>query len=224
MPVPMGAPSGTFSATDAITYGWNGFKANIGPLIVIALVIIAVNLVVSFLQQSFDNWLIGVVFNLLGLLLSLVLTLGLIRAALIILDGRHPKAEDVLRTDELGPYILATILVWLIVTVGLILCIIPGIIAGFLLQFYGYAILDRKADSVGGAPSSDPVGSLRTSYQITSKHVGELILLLILVFVVNMVGALLCGVGLLVSFPVTAIAIAYAWRFFSKGPIAPQLV
>jgi uncharacterized membrane protein len=223
VPVPMGATSGTFSATDAITYGWNGFKANLGPLIVIALVIIAVNLVVSFLQQSFDSWLVSMVFNLLGLLISLLLTLGLIRAALIIVDGRHPKAEDVLRTDHLGSYILATILVWLIVTVGIILCIIPGIIAGFLLQFYGYAILDGKSDAPGGVPSSDPVGSLRTSFQITSQHVGELLLLLILVFVVNLVGILLCGVGLLVSMPVTAIAIAYAWRYFSKGPIAPQL-
>lgn len=219
---PAGAPGAAFSATDAFAYGWGAFKANIGPLIVIALVIVAVNLATSFLQQSFDSFLLGLIFNTLGLLLSLVLALGLMRAALIILDGRKPKVEDVLSLQDIGPYIIATLLVWLITSVGLLLCIIPGIIAAYLFQFYGFAILDRKAGDVEGVPATDPVGSMRTSFKITSSHVGELILLLILVMVANMVGALLCLVGLLVTMPVSYIAIAYAWRFFTKGAIAPQ--
>lgn len=217
-----GAPAPAFSATDAFTYGWGAFKANLGPLVIIALVIVAVNLVTGFLQQSFDNWFFGILFNTLGLLISLVLALGLMRAALIILDGRKPKVEDVLSLDNIGPYIVATLLVWLITSVGLLLCIIPGLIAAYLFQFYGFAILDRKADDVGGAPSTDPVGAMRTSFKITSSHVGELILLMILVLVANMVGFLLCGVGVLITMPVSYIAVAYAWRYFTKGAIAPQ--
>ena len=107
-----------------------------------------------------------------------------------------------------------------IVTVGLILCVIPGLIAGFLLQFYGYAIIDRKSDSVTTAPQSSPPGAMRASFEVVAANIGPLILLAVLCFVVNLAGALLCGIGLLVTLPVTAIAIAYAWRYFSGGRIA----
>ena len=63
---------------------------------------------------------------------------------------------------------------------------------------------------------------MRASFQVTSKNIGDLILLALLAIVANLVGALLCGIGLLVSLPVTAIAVAYAWRYFSGGVIAPQ--
>jgi uncharacterized membrane protein len=100
--------------------------------------------------------------------------------------------------------------------------VIPGLIAGFLLQFYGYAIVDRRVDVTSVAPNADPIGAMRTSFEVVSKNVGQLLLLAIVVFVINLVGVLLCGLGLLVTLPVTAIAIAYAWRFFTGGVIAPQ--
>jgi uncharacterized membrane protein len=42
----------------------------------------------------------------------------------------------------------------------------------------------------------------------------------VLCFLLNFAGLLLCIVGLLVTVPVTAIAVAYAWRYFSGGRIA----
>ena len=63
---------------------------------------------------------------------------------------------------------------------------------------------------------------MRASYEITSNNVGSLIVLAILCILLNIAGFLLCGIGLLVTIPVTAIAIAYAWRYFSHGVIAPQ--
>jgi hypothetical protein len=38
-------------AGSAISYGWNGFKANIGPLALIALVVMAVNVVMGWVQS-----------------------------------------------------------------------------------------------------------------------------------------------------------------------------
>ncbi len=218
-PAPYGRP--VFSATDAVSYGWNAFRANIGPLITIALVIFAVQVVVGWSQWIFErSAFMSAVLSFVSLFVSLVISLGLIRAALIILDGRQPRVEDVLSTKDLLPYLAASLLVWITVGVGLVLCIIPGLIAGFLLQFYGYAIVDGKTG--GPTPQTDPIGAMRTSYNTVSQNVGDLILLAVLCIVLNIAGALLCGVGLLVSVPVTALAIAYGWRFFSGGRIAPQ--
>ena len=217
-PAPQRAP---FSATDAIGYGWKGFTANIGPLVIIVLVLVVASALTNFLSRGFNSSLLTILASLLGAFISLVIGLGLIRAALAILDGGRPSVEQLISTKDIGPYIIASLMVWAIVTIGLFLCLLPGLIAGFLLQFYGYAIIDRKADSVTTAPQSSPTGALRASFEVVAANVGPLILLAVLCFLVNVAGALLCGVGLLVSLPVTYIAIAYAWRYFSGGRIAP---
>jgi uncharacterized membrane protein len=191
---------------------------------VIAVVVVALNIVTNFVSWVWqDSTVMQFVISLASAFISLVIGLGLIRAALIILDGRSPEVSDLLSTKDLVPYILASLLTGVIVVFGLVLCIIPGLIAGFLLQFFGYAIVDRRSDTGTGAPSSDPIGAMRTSYEIASKNVGNLLVLALLCLVLNLVGALLCGLGLIVSLPVTAIAIAYAWRHFTGGIIAPQL-
>ena len=186
----------------------------------IGVVLILASGLSNWLSQGFDSWLLTLMGSILSLFISLVIGLGMIRAALAILDGGRPSVEQLVSTKDIGPYIIASLLVALIVTVGLILCVIPGLIAGFLLQFYGYAILDRKTDSVTTAPESSPTGAIRASFEVVAANVGPLIVLALLCFVVNVAGALLCGVGLLVSLPVTAIAVAYAWRYFSGGRIA----
>ena len=209
-----------FSATDAIGYGWKAFTANIGPLAIIGLVLIVASALSNWLSRGFDSFILTIAGSLIGAFISLVIGLGLIRAALAILDGGRPNVEQLVSTRDIGPYIIASLLVAVIVTVGLFLCVLPGLIAGFLLQFYGYAIIDKKADSVTTAPQSSPTGAIRASFEVVAANIGPLILLAVLCFLLNVAGALLCGVGLLVSLPVTAIAIAYAWRYFSGGRIA----
>lgn len=212
-----GAPvaSPRFSAGEAISYGWDAFKANAGPLVLTILVILLTNSLLAWLAP--DNVVLAIGWSVLQLFVSLVLGLGVIRVALAVLDGRTPYVNDLLSTARLLPYTIASLLFAVIVTVGLILCIIPGLIAGFLLQFYAFAILDDRS---GG--EADPIAALRRSFQITSNNVGGLVLLALACLGINLIGAMLCGLGLLVSIPVSWVAIAYAWRFFTNGTIAPQ--
>ena len=217
-----------FSAGDAISYGWRSFQANAGPLVLVVLVILAVGIVMSLAGQSINNTFVLLAFSVLQLVVSLILGLGVIRASLAILDGRRPTVEDLLNLENLVPYAIASILVGLLVTAGLVLCIVPGLIVGFLLQFYGYAVIDHRV----GVPAygattttdptreSDPIGAMRASYEIATQNVGSLLVLMLLCILINFAGALLCGIGLLVSVPITYIAVAYAWRFFTGGVIA----
>ncbi len=209
----MAAPR--FSAGEAISYGWDAFKANAGPLVVTILVILVTNTLLGWLAPN--NTVLMVAWSVLQVFVSLLLGLGIIRVALAVLDGRTPYVNDLISTQGLLPYVIATLLFSVIVTIGLILCIIPGLIAGFLLQFYAFAILDDRS---GG--EADPIAALRKSFDVTSSHVGSLILLALACIGINFIGAMLCGLGLLVSIPVSWVAIAYAWRFFTNGTIAPQ--
>lgn len=217
-----GGPRGQFMPTDALAYGWRAFTANIVPLALIGLTLLLVSVATNFLTLGFDSWLLNVLAQALAIFLSFLIGLGLIRAALTIVDGGRPSVDQLLSTKDLGPYVVASIVVSLVVALGLLLCVLPGLIAGFLLQFFGYAIVDGKTSPQGGAPQSSPIGALSTSVNVVTSNLGPLILLALLCFVVNLAGALACGLGLLVTLPVTSIAIAYAWRHFTNGPIAAQ--
>lgn len=50
-----------------------------------------------------------------------------------------------------------------------------------------------------------------------TKNVGQLIVIALVLMLLNFVGALLCGIGMLVTLPVTAIALAFAWRTVTGG-------
>ena len=206
------AGGGNLDAGTAIGYGWKAMTRYIGPFVLIALVVVLVQVALSVAGYYIDNYWLRMTWNILVWVVGLILAMGLIRAALAVLDGGRPDVGMLFHTEGLLPYLVASILVGLAVGVGLILCIIPGLILGFLFAFYGYAIVDRK--------TGDAIEAMKISWNLTSKNIGPLILLFILAFLINLVGALLCGVGLLFTYPITAVAIAYAWRTLTGGRIA----
>ncbi len=207
-----GPSGGNLDAGAAISHGWNALKRYIGPFVLIALVIVGVQILLSVVGLVFDNFWLRLAWNVITTVVGLILAMGLIRAALAVLDGREPDVGMLFHTEGLVPYLIASILVGIAVGIGFILCIIPGIILSFLFAFYGYAIVDGKTD--------DAIEAMKMSWQLVSKNIGPLFLLFVLAFLINLVGALLCGVGLLFTYPITAVAVAYAWRTISGGRIA----
>jgi uncharacterized membrane protein len=196
----------------AISYGWNGLTKNLGPLILITLVIVAVQIGFSIVGQAFDSWLLIMTWNIFTTVVGFILAMGLIRASLSVVDGRTPDVGMLFRSEGLLPYVIASILVGLAVGVGLILCIIPGLIAAFLFAFYGYGIVDGRTD--------DGIESMKMSWNLVASNVVPMLLLFLIVIGINIVGLLLCGIGLLFTYPLTAVAFAYAWRTMSGGTVA----
>lgn len=206
-----GAPL-PFSAGRSISWAWTTYWRNLGPLLLITVVVLAVQLVFGFITRGSQNLLVDVVFSVVGFALSLVLALGVIRAALAVCDGRTPRVEDLFDTRDLGPYAVTAIVVGVITAVGFVLCIIPGFVAVFLLLFAPYVVADGTSTDVGTA--------LRRSVELVRSAPGEVVVLLLGLLGINIVGALLCGVGLLFTYGISALAVAHAWRSLSGRPVA----
>jgi uncharacterized membrane protein len=96
----------------------------------------------------------------------------------------------------------------ILVIVGLILFIIPGIIAILALMFSNYLIVDKGLSFVE---------AMKKSYRITRPHWMQLFLFLIILVVFNVAGALLLFIGLLISVPVSMLAMAHAYRKLEHG-------
>jgi uncharacterized membrane protein len=209
----MGGSSAPFNVGDAVSYGWNAYWKNVGPMIGIVLVIWAVNLVIALIALPFDNAFARFVLQLIGWVVGLLLALGLIRATLALTRGEKPEVSMLFETDNFGPYIVAAILFGIGAAIGFILCIIPGIIFITFFGFYGFVIVDQNEQS--------PIDSLKRSMNLVSGHFGSVLGLVVVLFLINVVGAILCGIGLLFTVGITAIAWAYAYRALSGQPVAP---
>lgn len=202
---------GAFSPGAAISYAWSATVKNLGPLVLMTLVILLAQVV---LQVGFSGGegVIALLLSIATSVVSLILAMGLIRAALRVTDGGTPELSQLTETDQLGPYIVQAILVGLAIGIGLLVCIIPGLIAAVLFAFAGYAVIDAR--------DGDAVGAIKRSFEIVKGNFGAVLGLMVLLILVNIVGALLCGIGLLFTYPMTSVAIAYAYRTLNGQPVA----
>lgn len=152
-------------------------------------------------------------FSLLSWIVSFVISAGLVRGALTIVDGRDLDPKTLLTPHRLPEVIVASILTSIATFIGLALCVIPGLIISFLLSYTLYFLMDRDDMSVGDA--------IRASFEFTTKNLGNVVLWFLLSLVTAIVGALLCGIGLLAAIPVILIGTAYTYRSLSGRPVAP---
>jgi uncharacterized membrane protein len=152
------------------------------------------------------------VFSLLGALVSLLIQAAVVRGALDITKGEKIDVSTFLSTENLGQIVLAAILLAIGTAIGLILCIIPGLILIFYSQFTYQFIIDK------GLPAFD---AIKASFDLVNRNLGSVVVLFLASILAFIIGAILCGVGLLVTIPVTIIATAYAYRMMTGQSVAP---
>jgi len=187
----------------------------VGPLLVIAIVIIAVQFVLGAISGAAGNAGVQFVLNLVGWIVGMILAMGLYRASLAVVKGETPEVGMLFQVEGLGSYVVASILYGLMVFVGLIFCIVPGIILAIMFMFYGYLIVEN--------PDLGPTEALSKAQQITKGRLGELFLFGLALFGINLIGAILCGVGLLFTYGISAVAVAYAYRTLNGEPVVPAV-
>ena len=211
-------------ATDAFGFAWNAFKTNAGTLILGQLawaLIVAVITVLWFLLLSgtgliavnagSDAAVAGGVLALtasIGIVLVVTVFVGILAAAgmshatLKLVRGEAITVADFFRIPNLGAVVLVAILLGL--ASGILSVTFVGPI---LLSFFAAYIVVFAIDQRQGV-----IESIGSGVKMAVAFPGQTILLLLLAYVANFVGSLLCGIGVLVSLPLTALALAWLYR------------
>jgi len=203
-------PVPRFTISEAVTYSWNACLRNGGPFLLVSLVVFAGNTAVVLLAAANSAAGFQLAFELLGALVDLLLILGLIRASLEVVDGTTPRLGTVFRPDGYGPYLVASIFFLVGVYVGFILLVVPGVVFAVIFQFYGYVVAEH--------PDITATGALRQSAAITRGARLRLAGLAGVLVCLNLAGAL-CVVGLIFTYAITALALAYVYRVLTNQPI-----
>lgn len=190
-----------FSATDAIGFGWAETKQRFTSLFFGLGVL---TLMLGALEGSAQRHGQGLL-HLLLQLASMLVTMGWWRIALRLHDGQGASL-DALREVTLVRalhYGLTIFLFWAATIVGLVLLVLPGIVLGARLALAPVIVVDE---------GRDPVAALHRSWELTEGQLVPMLTLGLMLFGLNLLGALALGLGLLATMPITFLAVTHVYR------------
>lgn len=194
-----------FSKSEAIKFGWEITKENFWFFAGIVVVIFLIGFlpgIGEYLKPK-SSMLIFLL-NLLSFVLGLIVSMGVIKISLKFYDRAKIEFKDLFSQYPLFFKMLGGVILYdLIVGVGLLLFIVPGIIWAIKFWFYDYFIVDKKAG---------PIEALKRSSNITKGVKWDLFLFVLLLSIINLAGALVFLVGLFVTLPTTLMAITFVYR------------
>jgi uncharacterized membrane protein len=212
----------TFSPRATIRAGWELFKSRawffIGAyLLAGVLYMVADSLAASLAPKVAENAPIMASFTALGILsmaLSYLINVLYSMGTTAFAIKAHDAVATVTFSDFWHPkpfaqYFITSILVGAVLFAGLILLIVPGIIFGIMFMFATYLVIDKNMA---------PMDALKESRRMTYGHKWNLFLFGLGLIGINILGFLALIIGLLVSLPVTMLAMAHAYRTLASAP------
>ncbi len=197
----------SFDKIGLIKQGWGIVKKNTRLIAMLMGAFIVFNIVQSAASNYFRETALSIVVSLAFSALSVFLEIGLIKIVLKLVDGMKAEFAELWAYPKYFVNLLASsILFFIIVGVGFILLIVPGIYLALRLQFYSYYVVDKNAGITD---------SLKMSWEKTRGKVFDLFLFALLLIALNILGALALLVGLLVTIPVSFVAVTLLYRKLS---------
>jgi uncharacterized membrane protein len=192
------------SIRECLRFGWTTFKKRPWILVGATALVSAVSMLIPDIEPKQHGWALAIAVGVMSFMVTTLMELGMANFAL----KAHDNVEGVTlkylwRPELFWKYLGTSLLALLIVVVGLVLLIIPGIIAALMLCFSTYLVVDR---------GMLPVAALKESRRLTKGHRWKLLGLFGMIALLNILGLVALLVGLLVSIPVTALAFVHAYR------------
>ncbi len=207
----------------AISYGWNKFVEHWQQFVLLMLGVFVATIVawaIGFIliipALNGNGFFVSLIGSALAFAVIFVVSLatqaGVMRAGLAVTRGEAPKFEMFTDSTNLGQFLVTILLVGLGTALLSLFCYFPGIIFAFFVVFAPFRALDRGENAVD---------AIKGSFEMVTSNIGQVLLVVIVSYLVYYLGALACGVGLLVSIPVALIALCWAYRVILGEPVAP---
>jgi uncharacterized membrane protein len=201
----------SFGKIALLKQAWELFKKNLNLMLMVVAIYFVYYFGQYLVKVAFRQSPLGALFSVIFLLVFLVVQIGTYNLMLKVVDGKTAVLADLYTYSNMTMKVLrniaAGIIVGVIVVLGLICLVIPGIYLGIRLMFFTYYIVDKNAGVID---------SIKMSWELTRNGVVNLFLFSVLLAVLNFIGALLFGVGLAVTVPLTFLATALLYRKFQS--------
>jgi uncharacterized membrane protein len=168
----------TISISACVSAGFAGFKKNPVTHIVTTLLVIVIS---------------GVGFG----LLTGPMMVGYMRMLKDEDEGRAISIADVFKGfDDFVPALLAVLLSTIIVSIGFMLCFLPGLLLMAMVPVAAYLVACGEKDGIA---------ALKRAWELVKGNLVGAFLCMLVLGIIGNLGALLCFVGVLVTLPIAFI-------------------
>lgn len=204
------------SIRQAFNFAWPIFKKRFALFTAVLLTIfgawVALEIVVIAGQRF--GILLWIVMHLAFLIFVAGLEVGLLQVCLALYDGEEPTFADSFAHLALGPKFLAGQTLYLLAAlIGLLLLVVPGVYLGVRYALFGFCM---------AAGETNLVRSFQQSAILSTGEQGYLLRVLFVLFVLNVVGASLLGLGLFITVPLSLLMMTAVYRKLSIPMIAQR--
>lgn len=191
----------------AVGFGWKKATENLGFLLAVTLVFVVAEMIIFLIAGWLGglHWILGIIFTLAAFLAVTYLSLGFAKIMLKIVDGQKASFGDLFARDlnVVTNFILTSLLYSSIVSVGLLLLIVPGVIFGLKFLFAPLLAIDKGLG---------PIEALKQSSAMTDGVKWDLIGFYQVISLVISIGVAALFVGILVALPTSILALLYVYR------------
>lgn len=196
-----------FYIKQALSFGYSSFKVHFKNLSLLTLIYLASEIVILFLQYVVMPNESELFYNGLGFIFSVFnmgLALGMARIMLNIHDGVEYKINYIFQEFHYLPrYFVASVLLAILILIGLIFLILPGIYIAITCQFFYFFIIEND---------SKIIDSLKLSMQIARKYFWQLLLFELACLGLNILGLAALVIGIFITLWITALANVFVYR------------
>jgi len=184
--------------------GWRQLWKNFLELLLVLIIAWAVSAAFSIIGTFIDNTVWNFINAVFSIFVSGPLAYGAYYASLHAARGDRVEMSDLFAAFSRNYLnaVIASVLVAIIVAVGFILLIVPGIIFLCKLAFVPYLVVDKRMDAIT---------AIKTSWNWTNGHAGTIFLMGLLTIPISILGFIALGVGIIPA--VMWISVAFASQF-----------
>jgi uncharacterized membrane protein len=194
-----------FTITEVLNASWTALKSQIWILVGLFIGYAILYSVISLLLlPAMSSVALRFIVNLLLYVISLIFSLGYIKNLFQALDGEEPQFSAYeQQARKIGTCFVAALISGILIFIGTLLLIIPGVYLALRLQFYNQFIVEEDAGIIE---------SLQKSWDITKDQVLPLLLLFLAMLGICLAGFILLGVGIFVAAPLVMLMVCCTFR------------
>ena len=188
---------------ELLSQSLDDFKKNMGTWIAFTFAIFVVSLSISMASPDGGS----VILSLISFLINTFIGLIFVRMGLAAAKGGDIDTQGLFANLHLFlPYLILSILTSVAVGLGMILLIIPGIYLALAFSVAQYALVDKELKCFP---------ALKASMDLTNGHKWHILGFMIVLIAINLVGAILFLIGLLVTIPLSVLAASHLYLILS---------
>jgi uncharacterized membrane protein len=192
---------------ESVSWAWDRFKENAPLLVAVSAVGCFLPWFLEFIEERALSGIVEFWMGIVHFVVVVTINLGIAKITLRIRDGEPVEFANLFDSFNRVPWLmLATFIVMIASFIGMIFLIVPGIIIALRCWFIALVTVNERCNAID---------ALQHSWDVTRGFTFDLFLFGLLLIGINILGFICLGIGLLVTFPVSALAVAYIFRFLS---------